>query len=255
MSAALTFFSTHVPIPPSPSTCLRPDEPAAFSTLAVLARLGHKYALGRIYTAAIKRLKSVFTDDFQAWRAHEGRTTLLVKFIRNGRQPIPHMQRSAHAPRRAIHVLLSQHTHAPARRTAQGRDHREARARRPRALPRRAAEDEARSTAFNHRMLDSSDPARPGCVARHPPTCSARLPQLLRGLGDALGALGGDAGASTRQQCLRVFVETHRSPEMRETLGLCRVCAEYVLSSNLRFFEELWRDLPNVLDLPVPGWP
>lgn len=103
---------------------------------------------------------------------------------------------------------------------------------------------EARSTAFNHRMLDFSDPARPGCVARDPPTSSARLPQLLRSLGDAVGALGGDAGASTRQQCLSVFVKTHRSPEMRETL----------LSSDLSFSEGWWQDLPSVLDVQVQWW-
>ncbi|OJT14406.1 hypothetical protein TRAPUB_9047 [Trametes pubescens] len=250
--------TTRVPIPLFPSTCHKPDEPAAFSTLAALARLGYKYSIDRIFTAAIKRLKAVFTDDFQAWRAHEGRTTPLVKFTRNDAIEAVNLFRKSNQARLLPSALymccsLSVHTLLHGAQRADGTVEKLALNDLERCLVAQQ-KIEARSTAFNHRMLDFSDPARPACVARDSPTCSTRLPQLLRGLGDAVGALGGDAGASTRQQCLRVFVETHRSPEMRETLGLCRICAEYVLSSDLLFSEELWHDLPSVLDLPVSEW-
>lgn len=44
-----------------------------FSLLAALLRLSHKYEVGDIQEAAPRRLKLVFPDNFEAWKAFEAR--------------------------------------------------------------------------------------------------------------------------------------------------------------------------------------
>ncbi len=45
---------------------------------ASLARLGHKYELSAVFSAALQRLRATFTDDYKVWRefwaAHHDRS-------------------------------------------------------------------------------------------------------------------------------------------------------------------------------------
>ncbi|KAI0800659.1 hypothetical protein C8Q74DRAFT_433008 [Fomes fomentarius] len=44
-----------------------PETPLEFSTLAALARLGHKYEMTKIFASAMKRLNTLFPADYHIW--------------------------------------------------------------------------------------------------------------------------------------------------------------------------------------------
>ncbi|RPD55035.1 hypothetical protein L227DRAFT_332951 [Lentinus tigrinus ALCF2SS1-6] len=53
-------------------------EPMEFDVLGSLVRMGHKYQIDTILQEALRRLETIFTNDFDAWDLHQGRSATLV---------------------------------------------------------------------------------------------------------------------------------------------------------------------------------
>ena len=58
-----------------------PDHPVAFSTIAAVARLGHKYHIAWVLEEAKRRLRSIFRPSYEEWCQLEGRSSHLVGSI------------------------------------------------------------------------------------------------------------------------------------------------------------------------------
>ncbi|KAI0778783.1 hypothetical protein BD413DRAFT_443941, partial [Trametes elegans] len=226
---------------------LTSDAPVLFSILAALIRLSHKYELERIQTVTIKRLALVLADRAKLWRAYEGRKNPFVVFRRGDAIEAANLLRICGREDllpAALYMCcaLDVRTLLHGVRRADGTRE---------MLPlgdlecclRAQTRLEGRSAAFVRRVLDVNHPDRPPAC---PLNCDAALSELWR----SRGALKDNE--HTKRW---VFVDTVGTPAVRDPCGICRPCAQHIVSVHTMFLDTLWSELPSLLGMEVPNWP
>ncbi|OJT14413.1 hypothetical protein TRAPUB_9054 [Trametes pubescens] len=228
-------------------TYLEPGKPIEFGILAALVRLSYNYQLDRIFAITLGLMKVVFTDDFQAWRARENKTegTTRVKIKDKNAIEAFNLLRTCGQPELlpvALYICCGLETRVLLRgvERADGSLEKLRDSDLERCL---AARDvlELQNAALNRSVFDFADPARQACLA--PSTC----PVTLHNIGHMAG-LGTKSETEARRVFHRILAETPMS------VVVCSSCASFVTSGLTMFYENLWRDLPRILDLPVPTW-
>ncbi len=210
-------------------------------------RLSYNYQLVRIFVITLGLMKVVFTDDFQAWRARENKTegTTRVKIKDKNAIEAFNLLRTCGQPELlpvALYICCGLETRVLLRgvERADGSLEKLRDSDLERCL---AARDvlELQNAALNRSVFDFADPARQACLA--PATC----PVTLHNIGHMAG-LGTKSETEARRVFHRILAETPMS------VVVCSSCASFVTSGLTMFYENLWRDLPRILDLPVPTW-
>ncbi|KAL1951342.1 hypothetical protein VTO73DRAFT_491 [Trametes versicolor] len=244
---------------------MREKEPVEFSKLAALLRLSHKYEAGDIQEAALRQLKLVFPDNFEAWKVFETRISQIWK-----KRPLRSLQ-VAIEPEELIEavnlfrrcgyeemlpVALHMCTMLPIRTLLRGTKRADG------TLETLSIDDQerclvalgtldGRSAEFNHRMHDfqCSVGGRPICAGLGP--CRHPLRAAWTSTVDILKRKD-KCESETPRRALFVKCVDESKHKMAQA---CDVCKKYVASSHRQFIEELWNDLPAIMGLKVSTWP
>ncbi|KAI0652473.1 hypothetical protein C8Q79DRAFT_1005665 [Trametes meyenii] len=227
---------------------------ARFSVLAALLRLSHKYEIEHIMEATSALLKPMFPNDLPSLlkRCTLGRSHT-VKFAPGQEIEAVNLFRQCERPEMLlvalywctgldIHVLLHGYTRADG------------------SIEHLSTSDlercfvareklERRSAKFNREQLDSGDSRRPTCRG------TAKCNSALRSLWTCAEVAMREAQLPDSESSMRLyFAKAIGDPTSLLMFGLCRECVHYVKGMNAVFDEQLWRDLPGILDLEVPNW-
>ncbi|KAI0673749.1 hypothetical protein C8Q78DRAFT_969131 [Trametes maxima] len=234
-----------------------PTEPSTrLSVLAALLRLSHKYDIVHIQEATLALLKPMFPDDLPSWlkcgvlgrsrtvKFAPGQEIEAVNLFRKCERSEMLLVALYWCTTLDVHILLHGYTRADGIVEHLSTDDLE------RCLVARERL-ERRSAKFNREQLGLGDSHRPTC--RDTAKCSSALRLLWACAGTVIRRAQLPDSESSMRLC---FAQAIGDPTSLLMFGLCRECVRYVKGMNAEFDEQLWRDLPGILDLEleVPDW-
>lgn len=225
---------------------MHPDKPVQFSVLASLARLAHKYQMDFIFEESIRRLKTIYTSNFETWDEHQGYShggielkpcDALEAFNLFRRVDQPEMLPTAFYA--CCRLKTSQILHGTKRSDG--------------ALETLEPDDLERclDARMTLQIYDAQTAAQfydvdtgPGCS--NPPFCGTTLRNQRRAFPSSFPNIIGT-------QPLTRFL-AHRAEQFGQSQLLCTACVEMLCQNDLERRLSIWRDLPRIFDLDVPGW-
>ncbi|KAI0640026.1 hypothetical protein C8Q77DRAFT_1152936 [Trametes polyzona] len=225
-----------------------------WAELAALARLAHKYGLDTLLQVTLKRIRVVIPTEYQLWKSYES----LESFREMGgleerafEIEAYNLLRQCGNEEMALVALemctdLSLPTLLHGCQRADGTLEKLPPDDLERCLLAREAIS-ARSARYNSQFADVTSPDREPCTS--PALCLPMFRLMRQSIEEMQDLRGNHTEHYKRRMVVRLSVDRYHKG------GICSACAEHQESSNSRFCQGLWEDLPAIMGIPVQNWP
>ncbi|KAI0364065.1 hypothetical protein BV20DRAFT_957042 [Pilatotrama ljubarskyi] len=229
--------------------CADSDQPMTFSTAAALARLSHKYGILWVYGVAVKRLASVFTDEYSIWNVSRGQSTSLLSLQPRNAIEAVNLFRTTDTVKMlpvALYLCSELDNNVLVRGVARDDG----------SLEQLSADDlqrcldvreELAARKFAHVLSTIEEGAASGCNT--PEQCTL----LVRAARPSY-VLNANA---TEGPGLRITVSRGSLAQVfnwSSIFNLCKHCRKTLLSREQALRRQLWRQLPRVMRLEIDSW-